>query len=101
MLLHIPLTIADGLRVGSSTTSTISAPLGSSSVSMTNKDLETPGGGGGGGGGDVSGGDEVVLLRTRELLLLSVGIRAVPFGGVERRISTLVFSISSSELRLE
>lgn len=69
MLLHNPLTIADGFRVGSSTTSTVSAPLGSSSCSTVNFDFEI-GGGGGGGGGEVSGGEDVVLVSARDLLLV-------------------------------
>lgn len=107
MLLHIPLTMAEGFKVGSATTSTCSAPLGSSSTSTLKSDLAT-GGGGGGGGGDVPGGDEVALFKRRELLLLfsslilfSFSKTTEFFGGDECRRSNFVFSMSSSELRRE
>lgn len=110
MLLHIPLTMAEGFRVGSTTTSTCSAPLGSSSPSSVNKDFDT-GGGGGGGGGVVSGGEDVVLFKIRPLLLPLLILSSVlllffwspanSFGGDECRTSSFVFLISSAELRRE
>lgn len=60
MLLHIPLTISDGLRVGSSTTSTISAPLGSFKCGSTKSALLGWFGGGGGGGGGRTSTEAVV-----------------------------------------
>lgn len=92
MLLHILFTICDGLNVGSSTTSTISAPRGSSSTSI----LAT-GNGGGGGGITESAGTEVTLFRGLglfSLLLLVVG-DTVDFGGEECLALNLVFSMSA------
>lgn len=96
MLLHIPFTISDGFKVGSSTTSTISAPLGSSSSWLG-------AGRGGGGGGDVSAGTEVTLFKT----LLEAFAKVVLLEGVEVLTGTecltpnFVFSKSSSELRVD
>lgn len=89
MLLHMLLTICDGLRVGSSTTSTISAPRGSSSISTL-----CVGGGGGGGGGDVSTGTEVTLFK-------ALGLALLVFDGSECLVPNLVLSVSSSELSTE
>lgn len=79
MLLHIPLTISEGLKVGSSTTSTISAPLGSSSMAARILLRLLTGGGGGGGGGVASMGTEVTLFSTLELF----DAGAVVLGGRE------------------
>lgn len=97
MLLHILFTICDGLNVGSSTTSTISAPRGSSSTSI----LAT-GNGGGGGGATISAGTEVTLFKGLglfSLLLLMCG-ETVDFGGEECLALNLGFSMSgiSSEV---
>lgn len=87
MLLHILFTICDGLNVGSSTTSTISAPRGSSSTSST----LAIGSGGGGGGATISAGTDVT--RFKALVLLAAGT-TVDFGGEECLIDNLVFSMS-------
>lgn len=94
MLLHMLLTICDGLNVGSSTTSTISAPLGSSSTST----LATAGSGGGGGGAATSAGTDVTLFSGLELLslLLAVVGGIVVLGGEECLALNLVFSMSVS-----
>lgn len=58
----MPFTMSEGLRVGSSTTSTISAPLGSfkwGSLGSIRK-LGLFGGGGGGGGGEASTGTDEI-----------------------------------------
>lgn len=89
MLLHMLLTICDGLKVGSSTTSTISAPRGSSSTST----LAT-GNGGGGGGAATSAGTDVTRFKGFVLLLL-VMLEAV-FGGEECLAVSLGFSMSTS-----
>lgn len=94
ILLHIPLTISDGLKVGSSTTSTISAPRGSSSTSWL---TALSGGGGGGGGGDPSIGTDVTLFRSLEFVMLVV----VVLTGREWREANFVFSGSSSEVKGE
>lgn len=97
MLLHMLFTICDGLNVGSSTTSTISAPRGSSSTST----LAT-GNGGGGGGATISAGTDVTLFNGLVLLfslLLVAATDAVDFGGEECLVFNFVFSMSwSSEV---
>lgn len=98
ILLHILFTICEGLSVGSSTTSTISAPRGSSSTST----LAT-GNGGGGGGGAISAGTEVTLFNGLELFSLLLIDGVVDFGGEECLALNRVFSksIGSSEFVLD
>lgn len=102
MLLCIPLAIAEGFNVGSSTISTLSAPLGSLSVSTISIDLVT-GGGGGGGGGEVSSGDDVALVSIRELLLLlsPFFLRKKCFGDEDKGELDFDLSVCSAELRRE
>lgn len=96
MLLHMPLTISEGLKVGSSTTSTISAPLGSSSSLCDILGIVDSGGGGGGGGGFISAGTEVTLFKARD-----DGAFALLRIGTEWETLSFVFSCSSSELRTD
>lgn len=94
MLLHILFTICDGLSVGSSTTSTISAPRGSSSTSDT---LAAGNGGGGGGAATISAGTDVTRFNGLVLFSLPVVVvGAVDFGGDECLALNFGFSISAA-----
>lgn len=97
MLLHMPLTISEGFNVGSSTTSTISAPRGSSCSSLLGA------GNGGGGGGLASTGSEATRFKILDELLVKVFAfeGEVGLGGSECLPLDFDLSTSSSELRVD